>query len=189
MRKLIYSMGVSLDGYTAAAHDNIDWSEPDEELHWFFNEQARRLGSLYGRKLYENMASYWPTADEQPDAPPVVVDFAQVWKAMPKVVFSTTLESVGWHSRLVRAGSDEEVVEEVRRIKAEDGPDLDIGGATLAAPVVRAGLVDEYQLAVHPVVLGGGTRFFPAVESWINLRRMETREFKSATFLRFEVKR
>lgn len=190
MRKLIYSMGVSLDGYVASAGGSIDWSVPDEELHSFYNEQARGIGaSLNGRRLYELMASYWPTADEQPGASPLEVDFAKVWRAMPKVVFSATLESVGWNSRLVRSTGDEDVLAEVRRLKAEDGADLEIGGATLAAPVVRAGLVDEYQLAVHPVVLGGGTPFFPLMDDWVNLRRVETREFASATLQRFEVRR
>jgi dihydrofolate reductase len=190
MRKLMYSMGVSLDGYIAAPRDDLGWSEPDEELHWFYNEQARRSGgSLYGRKLYETMASYWPTADQRPGAPPVEVDFARIWKAMPKVVFSATLDAVGWNSRLVPTNRDDDVIAEVRRLKQDPGNDLDIGGATLAAPIVRAGLVDEFHVAVHPVVLGGGTPFFPLLERRIALRRIETREFASATFLRYEVRR
>lgn len=190
MRKLTYAMGVSLDGYVASTSGSIDWSVPDDELHGFYNEQARGVGaSLNGRRLYENMAAFWPTADKEPGAPALIVDFAQVWRAMPKVVFSATLESVGWNSRLVRSTSDEDVLAEVRRLKAEDGADLEIGGATLAAPVVRAGLVDEFQLAVYPVVLGGGLPFFPLMDNWVNLRRVETREFASATLQRFAVRR
>jgi dihydrofolate reductase len=141
--------------------------------------------SLYGRKLYEIMSAYWPTAEEQPGVTPVAVDFAKVWKATPRVVFSSTLESVGWNSRLHRG----DVVEETRRLKAEDGADLEIGGATLAAPVVRAGLIDEFHLFFYPVVIGGGTPFFPLLDNWINLRRVETREFASAVFHRYEVRR
>ncbi len=191
MRKLIYSMGVSLDGYTTAPGGSIEWTRPDDELHAFHNERMQGIGTeLYGRRLWDEMSAYWPTADEEPDARPVVIDFAKLWRATPKVVFSSTLESVGGNARLVRTrrdeDGDEDVVAEVRRLKAEDGADLAIGGATLAAPVVRAGLVDEYWLFVYPVLVGGGTPYFPPLDNWVNLRKMETREFASATLQRYE---
>jgi dihydrofolate reductase len=187
MRKLIYSLGVSLDGYAMDRDGGIDWTDPDEELHQYYNDQCRELaGSLYGRRLYENMAGYWTTADQEPDASATVVDFARVWRNLHKYVFSSTLESVGDNSELVRVNSDEEVAAAVRKIKADGDGVLDLGGPTFAAPVVRAGLVDEFQLAVRPVLLGGGTPFFPTGFDRINLRLLEVRQFASAVLYRYE---
>jgi dihydrofolate reductase len=102
MRKVIYSMGVSLDGFIEGPNRELDWSTPDEELHRFWNDQARKIGtSLYGPRLYELMADYWPTADTNPSAPGHVVEFARIWRDMPRIVFSTTLERVDWNGRLV----------------------------------------------------------------------------------------
>ena len=110
MGRLIYGFNVSVDGYIADAHGNIDWSDPSDELHQYWNDFERETAlSFYGRRLYELMAAYWPTADKAPDATPMIVDFARVWRAMPKVVFSRTLESVDWNSRLER-GDPVEVV-------------------------------------------------------------------------------
>lgn len=190
MRKLIYTLGVSLDGYTTAPGGSIEWTRPDDELFAFHVERARGIGEeLYGRGLYEDMFAFWPTADQQPDATPLQVEFAKLWKATPKVVFSSTLESVSEPARLIRSNRDEDVVAETRRLKAQDGANLDIGGATIAAPVVRAGLVDEYWMFVYPVLVGGGTPYFPSLDHWVNLRHVETREFASATLRRYEVVR
>jgi len=132
------------------------------------------------------MAQYWPTADEDPDAPPLIVDFARIWRNMPKVVFSRTLESVDWNSRLERG----DPVEVVRRLKAETDGRLEVAGATLAAPIVQAGLVDEYRIVIAPIAIGGGTPFFPTLPSWISLRLLETRTFAGGTvLLRYETKR
>jgi dihydrofolate reductase len=182
--RLIYSFGVSLDGFIAGPDGEIDWSGPDEELHRFYNDQARETGtSLYGRRLYELMAGYWPTADEDPSAPEPVVEFAAIWRATPKVVFSTTLEKVEHNSRLVRGN----VGEEVARLKTQPGKDIDLGGAGLASTLVKLGLIDEYRLFVHPVVLGGGTRYFPALDERINLTPVETRTFGSGVvYLRYQ---
>jgi riboflavin biosynthesis pyrimidine reductase len=109
----------------------------------------------------------------------MIVDFARIWRAMPKVVFSQTLESVGWNSRLERG----DPVEVVRRLKAETEGNLEVAGATLAAPIVRAGLVDEYRLVIAPTVLGGGTPFWPTLPSWISLRLVENRTFPGGTVL------
>jgi dihydrofolate reductase len=190
MRKLIYTLGVTLDGYTADRDGSIEWSRPDDELFAFHVERARGIGQeVYGRRLYEDMFAFWPTVDQQPDATPSQVEFAKVWKATPKVVFSSTLESVNEPARLIRSNRDEDVVAETRRLKAEDGGDMDIAGATIAAPVVRAGLVDEYWLFTYPVLVGGGTPFFPKLDNWVNLRALDTREFATATLRRFEVVR
>ena len=130
MRKLIYSMGVSLDGFIAGPDGEIDWSAPDEELHRFHNQQTREMGAhLCGRKLYEVMV-YWETAEEQnPSAPEHELEFARIWKDMPKIVFSKTLEKVEGNARLVRDG----VAEEVAKLKEQPGKDLAVGGAGLAS--------------------------------------------------------
>src|SRR5215204_5883977 len=125
MRKLIYSMGVSLDGFIAGPDGEIDWSAPDEELHRFHNEQTRELGAhLLGRRLYAEML-YWETADDKPSAAEYELEFARIWKALPKIVFSKTLEKVEGNARLVREGA----AEEVARLKEQAGSDLAVGGA------------------------------------------------------------
>jgi dihydrofolate reductase len=175
VRKVIYSMGVSLDGFIAGPSGEIDWSAPDEELHRFHNERTRELGvHLCGRRLYEVM-TYWETADENPAAPAHVLEFAGIWKSLPKLVFSTTLERVVGNATLARDG----VAEEVARLKAQPGGDLGVGGAGLAATCTELGLVDEYQLFVSPVVLGAGTPYFPPLEQRIGLELVETRTFGS----------
>jgi dihydrofolate reductase len=173
MRQLIYSMGVSLDGFIAGPAGEIDWSAPNEELHRFHNQQTREIGvHLCGRRLYENMR-YWETAEENPSAGEVELEFAAIWKAIPKIVFSTTLETVQGNTRLLRDG----VAEEVADLKRQPGKDLAVGGAGLASTLITLGLVDEYRLFVSPVVLGGGTPYFPALEERVNLELLETRTF------------
>ena len=175
MRKLIYSMSVSLDGFIAGPDGEIDWSPPDEELHRFHNQQTRELGGhLLGRRLYETMV-YWETADENPSALEYELEFARIWKDMPKIVFSKTLEKVEGNSRLVRDG----VAEEVAKLKEQPGKDLAVGGAGLASTCIKLGLLDEYRLFVSPVVLGGGTPYFPALDERINLDLVETQTFGS----------
>ena len=175
MRKLIYSMGVSLDGFIAGPGGEIDWSAPDEELHRFHNQQARETGAeLYGRRMHEVMA-YWETAEGNPSAPEHELEFARIWKDTPKIVFSKTLEKVDGNARLVRDGA----AEEVARLKEQPGKDLAVGGAGLASTFIKLGLVDEYRLFVSPVVLGGGTPYFPALDERIKLELVETRTFGS----------
>lgn len=164
MGTLIYGFTVSVDGYIADAQGNIDWSDPSDELHQYWNDFERETAlSFYGRRLYDLMSAYWPTADQAPDATPLIVDFAPIWRDMPKVVFSRTLESVDWNSRLERG----DPVEVVTKVKAETDGQLEVAGATLATPIVQAGLVDEYRIVVAPTAVGGGTPFFPTLPSWI----------------------
>lgn len=186
MRKVIYSMGVSLDGFIAGPDGEIDWGAPDEELHQFHNDQARELGGHFcGRRLYETMV-YWETAEENESAGPVEREFARIWKALPKIVFSTTLKEVEGNTRLATAG----VAEEVAELKQQPGRDLAVGGAGLAASFAELGLIDEYRLFVSPVVLGGGTRFFPPLADRIGLELIETRTFGSrVVYLRYAVPR
>jgi dihydrofolate reductase len=175
MRKLIYSMGVSLDGFIAGPDGEIDWSAPDEELHRFHNRRTRESGAhLYGRRLYEEML-YWETADQNPSASDVELEFARIWKEIPKIVVSTTLDRVEGNARLVKDG----VAEEVARLKEQPGKDLAVGGAGLAATCMKLDLVDEYRQFVSPVVLGGGTSYFPALDERINLELVETKTFGS----------
>lgn len=184
MRKVIYSMGTSLDGYIAGPDGDFHWSAPDEDLHRFHNEQTRELGGhLLGRRLYETMV-YWETADQDPAATEVIVDFARIWQALPKIVFSNTLEAVEGNSRLVTDG----LAEEVARLKEEDGKDLAVGGAGLAGSLAKLGLIDEYRLFVSPVVVGGGTPFFPPLEEPIKLELVQTRTFSSRVlYMRYRV--
>jgi dihydrofolate reductase len=182
MRKLIYSMGVSLDGFIAGPDGEIDWSAPDEELHRFHNQQARETGAhLYGRRLYEVMRP-WDTAAERPSASEHELEFARIWKGTPKIVFSKTLGKVEGNATLVRDGA----AEEVARLKERPGKDLVVGGAGLASTFMKLGLIDECRLFVSPVVLGRGTPYFPALDERIDLELVETRTFGSrVVYLRY----
>jgi len=183
MRKVIYSMMVTLDGYIAGPDGGLDWASIDEELHRFANDQDRQMGGhLYGRRMYEVM-TFWSTpAPDDPSAPDYIREYAQIWRAMPKVVFSRTLDKVEGNTRLVR----DNVAEEVMKLKAQPGGDLSAGGAVFAASLMRLGLIDEYQLYIHPVLLGRGKRVFAEADSPINLRLLETRTFGSGVmFLRY----
>ena len=179
-------MNTSVDGYIAAPGDDLSWSGPSDELFQWWSDRVAETGlALYGRKLWQTMSSYWPTAGEQPGVTPAEIEFARRWRDMPKVVFSSTISTVDWNTRLV-AG---DAVGEIEKLKAGDGGPMDIGGATLAAAAMRAGLIDEYVIATHPVVLGGGTPFFTALDSWINLRLVETRTFPDGVALtRYETR-
>jgi dihydrofolate reductase len=182
MRELIYSMGVSLDGYIAGPGGGGDWAAPDAELHRFHNEQARELGlHLLGRRLYEVM-TYWETAEERsPSAPEHELEFARIWKELPKVVYSTTLDAVEGRTTLSRA----DPVEEVAALKQEHGKPMGVGGAELASALTAHGLIDEYGLFVSPIVLGGGKPFF-AGGAHVDLELAETRTFGSrVVYLRY----
>ncbi len=181
-RKLIYAMGVSLDGFIAGPDGGIDWAAPDDELHRFHNEQTRELGAhLCGRRLYETMV-YWETADQDPSIGEPELEFARIWRSLPKVVFSKTLDKVEGKARLATDG----VAEEVAKLKDQPGKDLAVGGAGLASTCAKLGLIDEYRLFVSPVVLGGGTPFFPALDDSIDLELVEMRTFGSrVVYLRY----
>jgi dihydrofolate reductase len=174
--KLIYLMNVSLDGFIETPDHSLDWATIDNEIHSWFNDHMRRMSaSLYGRRLYEVMAAYWPTSESDPDATEPMLEFGRLWRATPRVVFSTTLTSVDHNSRLAQG----DVGEELARVRQEFDGDIEVAGPTLAASFIRRGLVDEFGLVVHPVLLGAGTPFFPELESRIPLRQTETRRFES----------
>ncbi len=176
MGKLIYSMNVSLDGFVDTPDHDLDWALVDEELHGWWNDEIRTVDAeIYGRRMYEVMSAYWPTAQSDPSATEVTLDFARIWNAHPKVVFSRTLERVEWNSRLVSG----DVGDELQKLRAEFLGDLTVSGPTTAAAFIERGLVDEYRLAVHPVVIGAGTPFWPVGVERIGLELLETRTFSS----------
>jgi dihydrofolate reductase len=174
--KLIYLLNVSLDGFVETAEHSLDWTSVDDELHTWFNDQERTWdASLYGRRLWEVMAAHWPTAESDPALTGPMLEYARIWNRIPKIVFSTTLERVEGNARLVRG----DVGDELARLRAEFDGDMNVGGATLAASCIARGLVDEYRLVVHPVILGGGTPYFPKLDAPIRLRPLESRTFAS----------
>ncbi len=173
MGKLIYSMSTSADGFIAGPDGDINWGAPSEELFRRHLDRVRALGAqIGGRRLYETML-YWETADQEHELSADEREFAEVWKALPKVVFSTTLESAEANWRLAR----DSVPEEVRRLKEQVDGDIGVGGAGLAATCIEHDLIDEYELFVNPVILGGGTPFFPPLEATLELELAETRSF------------
>jgi len=157
LAKLIYSAITSLDGYVADEDGNFDWAEPDEEVHTFINDLVRPVGThLYGRRMYEVMVD-WETITLA-DQPPFIQDFAEIWQAADKIVYSKTLETVSSARTRLERDFDPEAV---RQMKAPAGRDITVGGPDLAVQAIRAGLVDEYHVFVVPVVVGGGKRFLP----------------------------
>jgi dihydrofolate reductase len=187
MRSVTYSMGVSVDGYIAGPDGGFDWTPPDEEVFRFVTDEIRQVGVyLLGRRLYETML-YWETADRDPSLDDSRLEWAGIWKPLPKVVFSTTLSAVQGNARLAPGG----LAEEIERLRAEpvEG-DIAIGGATLAAEAAELGLIDEYRARVYPVLVGGGIPFFPQRERRVDLELVETRTFSSrVVYLRYRVTR
>jgi dihydrofolate reductase len=183
MAKLIYATLASIDGYIADRDGRFDWAAPDEEVHAFVNDLERPVGTyLYGRRMYDVM-TYWetaPTADE----PSVIADYAGIWRAADKIVYSRTLTDVHTARTRLEAEFDPAAV---RRLKAAATDDISIGGATLAAHALRAGLVDEYHLFAVPAVVGGGTRALPDGVR-LDLQLLAERRFGNGTvYLRYGV--
>jgi dihydrofolate reductase len=175
MRSVIYSMTVSLDGFIAGPDGEIDWSASDEELHRFHNDHVRELGvHLCGRRLYETMV-YWETAAENPSLGKTELEFEEIWRALPKLVFSHSLTAVEGNAQL----ATRPLVEEVNALKLQPGKDIAVGGAGLASSLIELGLIDDFRLFVSPVVLGAGTPYFPASSHRTDLRLIETRTFAS----------
>ena len=187
MRDVTYAMGISLDGYIVGPDGSFNWTEPDPEVFRFWIDEIRGVDvHLLGRRLYETML-YWETAADDPSLGDAEREWIQVWNPLPKVVFSRTLTEVKGNARLA-SGS---VAEEIARLRKEPGEgEIAIGGATLAAEAAAADLIDEYRTVVHPVLLGGGTRYFPHDERRVHLDLVETRTLTPNTvYLRHRVKR
>jgi dihydrofolate reductase len=177
---VVVQMSVSLDGFFEGPDRELDWHLVDEELHQHFNEMlAPAAAFLDGRVTYELMAGYWPTADADPAAAEPEREFARIWRDMPKIVYSRTLEQAGWNTTIRR----EVDPDEVRRLAAGSAGELVVGGPTLVETFQRHGLVDEYRLYVHPVVLGRGHPFFPPGDSPTTLRLLGTRTFGNGVVL------
>ncbi len=183
MAKLIYSAIASLDGYTVDRTGNFDWAAPDEEVHAFVNDLERPIGTyLYGRRMYETMV-YWETAHTAAGRSPIALDFAKVWQAAEKVVYSTTLDSVSSARTRIERDFDPDAV---RALTAQAERDVSIGGADLAGQAIKAGLVDEYHLFAVPAVVGGGTRALPDVR--LDLELVDERRFAGGTvYLRYRM--
>jgi dihydrofolate reductase len=180
MRKIILWMSVSLDGYIEGPNREIDWHLVDDELHRHVNSELRPMGAFEsGRVTYELMAEFWPTADDDPASTEPRVEFAQIWRDMPKIVFSRTLERADWNTTVIR----EVDPQQVRDLKEQPGGDLVLSGADLAAAFLRHDLIDEYRLYVHPVVIGRGKPLFPRSDVKIDLRLAETRAFGNGVVL------
>ena len=187
MRSVTYSMSASLDGYIVGPDGAFDWGVPDAEVFRFWIDEIRGVGvHLMGRRLYETML-YWETADGNGSLDDAEVEWAALWKPLPKVVFSTTLAAVQGNARLASGG----LAEEIERLRAEPGEgDIAIGGATLAAEAAALDLIDEYRAMVYPVLVGGGVPFFPRRERRVDLELVETRTFSSrVVYLRYRVAR
>jgi dihydrofolate reductase len=187
MRSVTYSMGVSLDGYIVGPDGDITAPPPDEEVWRLVTDEIREVGvHLMGRRLYETML-YWETADQDPSLDDSELEWAALWKPLPKVVFSTTLSAVQGTARLASGG----LAEEIERLRAEPGEgDIAIGGATLAAEAAALDLIDEYRVVVHSVLVGGGIPYFPQRERRVDLELVETRTFSSkVVYLRYRVSR
>lgn len=183
MGNLIYLMNVSLDGYVETPDHSVDWSIHDDEvLGWFAEHQASVAASLYGRRMYQLMNAYWPTAESDPGATPATREYSRAWNGTPKIVFSRTLAGVEGNARLAA----DDPARELERIRREFDGDLEVSGPNLASAFVRLGLVDEYRLMVHPVILGAGTPYLPTLDRPQGLRLADTHRFASGVlYLRY----
>jgi dihydrofolate reductase len=185
MRRVTYSMSMSVDGYIVGPDGGFDWGAPGEDVFRFWIDEIRDVGvHLMGRRLYETML-YWETAAEDPSLSDDEHEWIALWNPLPKVVFSNTLTTVEGNARLA-TGS---LAEEIERLRAEPGEgEIAIGGATLAAEAAALGLIDEYRVIVYQVLVGGGTSFFPHDGRRVDLELVETRSFNTGeVYLRYRV--
>jgi dihydrofolate reductase len=179
-RKLILMSGISLDGFIEGPNREIDWHMVDEELHQHFNDELATMGAfLGGRVTYELMADFWPTADEDPSNPPTMIEFARIWRVMPKFVYSRTLEKADWNTTIFR----EVVPAEIEELKSQPGGDLLLGGADLAVSFMEHDLIDEFRIYVHPILIGRGKPLFSHSDTMQVLRLAETRVFGNGVVL------
>ena len=185
MGRIVMPVSVSLDGFHEDAGGGLGWQIIDEELHEHFNSELARMSAfLDGRVSYELMVRYWPTADQDPASTPAEVEFARIWREMPKIVYSRTLEQAGWSTTIAR----EIDADEIRALRDRPGGDMFVGGAGLAAGFQRLDLIDEYRVYVHPVVIGAGKPLFPP-GSRLDLTLAGSRTFgNGVTLLRYSTR-
>ncbi len=186
MAKLIYDAGTSLDGYVADETGNFNWAELDEEVLAFINSRERQIGTyLFGRKMYETMA-VWETPEVLPHLSPVALEYVPIWQAAEKIVYSTTLQTVTTARTRLEREFDPDVV---RELKASATRDIAVGGPTLAAHAIRAGLVDEYDLLIAPIIVGGGNPYLPGGVA-VKLELLDERRFDNGlVHVRYRAKR
>ena len=183
MRKIIFNTHVSLDGLSEMPGTRPDWVIADEELFRYSNNLARQVGGyLYGRRMYENMQALW-APDDTESLPAYQVEFLQIWKQIPAIIFSSTLDRVEGNARLERG----DPVKVVTRLKEQPGPDLQVGGFQLASALIQAGLVDEYHIFVQPILLGAGRPIYPALNAALRLKLVENHTFHTGiVYLRYQ---
>jgi dihydrofolate reductase len=180
MPNLIVQSGVTVDGFFAGPNDEIDWARVDEEFHLHMNEVLGRMRMfIHGRRTYELMAAFWPTADADPTSSPAVVEFASIWRDTPKIVYSRTLQRADWNTTIVR----EVDPDDVRALKERVDGDVVVGGAELSKAFLRHDLIDEFRVYVHPVLLGQGRPLFEAGGPRLDLELVETRSFGNGVVL------
>jgi dihydrofolate reductase len=180
VNRILLHMMVSLDGFFEGPDRSLDWHMVDAELHQYFNDEMRDAGAFLGGRLnYELMESFWPSADEGDDVPPVMAEFAEIWRRVPKVVYSTTLDTVGDNATLVR----EVDPVAVRQVRDQASGDLYVGGAILGRHFLEQGLIDEFRLYVNPVVIGEGRRLFEEGAHRRDLQLLESRPFTNGVVL------
>lgn len=184
MRKIVYAQLVSLDGFIEDSDGKIDWTKPSDELHWHFNELEKNVDiNFYGRRVSQAM-DYWLTADQNPDAPDVEIDYAKAWQKNERIVFSKTLDKVRGNASI----RHEVDPDEIRKLKNQPGNLLTVGGAGLASTFIKYGLVDEFRVYIHPVVLGGGKPMFP-IQQKLNLKFIESQTFSGGIImLKYQLK-
>ncbi|MHC6219722.1 dihydrofolate reductase family protein [Arthrobacter sp. MMS24-S77] len=180
MRKIILMMSVSLDGFFETLDRDISWHVVDDELLRYLNKQFRAMGAfIYGRVTHELMVDYWPTAGQDPEISAPMAEFAGIWREMPKFVFSRTLTQAGWNTAVIH----DVVPEQITELKAQPGGDIALSGANLASTFMRHGLIDEFRILVHPVVLGQGRPLFESPEVHLDLKLEGTRTFGNGVVL------
>jgi dihydrofolate reductase len=179
MRKVIFSIPITLDGFIEGPHRELDWVIADDDLHNYYARMLMNAGMIfYGRVTYELMASYWPTASNDPTIPESMLNFANALNPLPKIVFSKTLQHVGWNTTVMKAV----IPEEINKMKSKPGGDIILGGgAWLAQTFIQNGLVDEIQLMVQPVVIGAGKALFKGMDRELKLNFKWSQTFQSGT--------
>ncbi len=184
MRKIVWTMSVSVDGYMEGPNHDISWHKVDEEVHQHMNDWIGAASLLLeGRVTYELMADFWPTADMDPDAPPTMAEFAELWRSIPKIVYSRTLQRAEWNATIAR----NVVPAEILALKAQAGGPVVLGGSKLGSEFARHDLIDEYRLYVHPVVIGRGTPALTPSNAHVPLNLAEIQRFGSGVvLLRYE---
>ncbi len=184
MRKVIFSINTTVDGFIEGPHQELDWTIADDDLHEYYAQLLKTAGIiLFGRVTYELMVSYWPTASNDPNTTKSELNFANALNPLPKIVYSNTLQTVGWNTTVLKAV----IPADINKLKTVPGGDILLSGATLAQTFFRNGLVDEIEMVIHPVALGAGKSLFRGIDPGMKLKYLRSQVFKSgAVALRYQ---